>query len=296
MGRVQLPNSPIYVLEHSDTAMQAPEWAGFLSIVDGSLTPVPLCELYHVLLKEVMAKNCGLTLFDLKKRSPEHLSATLTGCESHDDDLESAAVKEDADNQLSEIASSIPPVDPSSVELKHSAFLVQLLLDVADLESTSEQSSPVGEPVLHMQPTCSGEPVAKRPDPLARPASDIMPLSEHDTQELRRLLYLRAQGIERQERLQYLRQTWKSSIWYEEDEESYTLPDPEVPLVYSLHYGQQCSLEWDDSSVPAGTADRQKENERGKCNVHAEEDLRHKIESCNLDPRLKKCSRPMRRC
>ena len=60
---------------------------------------------------------------------------------------------------------------------------------------------------------------------------------EHDTQELRWLLYLKAEGIERQERLQYLRQTWKSSIWFEEDDDSYTLPDPEIPLVYSLHYG-----------------------------------------------------------
>ena len=46
--------------------MQAPEWANFLSIVDGSLNPVPLCDLDQVLLKEVMAKNRGLTLSDLK--------------------------------------------------------------------------------------------------------------------------------------------------------------------------------------------------------------------------------------
>ena len=46
--------------------MQAPEWASFLSIVDGSLNPVPLCDLHQVLLKEVMVKNCGLTLSDLK--------------------------------------------------------------------------------------------------------------------------------------------------------------------------------------------------------------------------------------
>ena len=78
-----------------------------------------------------------------------------------------------------------------------------------------------------------------------------MPVSEHDTQERRRLFYLSAEGIERQERLQYLEQTWKSSIWSEEDDESYTLPDPEILLVYSLHYGQQCSPEWNDSSVPA---------------------------------------------
>ena len=115
-----------------------------------------------------------------------------------------------------------------------------------------------------------------------------MPLLEHDTQERRRLLYLRAEGIERQERLQYLRQTWTSSNWSEEEDESYTLPDPEIPLVYSLHYGQQCSPEWDDSSVPAETADPQKKNERGKSNLHAEEDFWKKIESLNPDPRLKK--------
>ena len=87
VGRVLLPDSSIYVPEDPDTAMQAPEWTSFLSIVDGSLTPVPLCDLDRVLLKDVMAENRGLILFDLKKRCPEHISATLTGCESHDDDL-----------------------------------------------------------------------------------------------------------------------------------------------------------------------------------------------------------------
>ena len=66
------------------------------------------------------------------------------------------------------------------------------------------------------------------------------------------------------------------------------LPDPEIPLVYSLHYGQQYCPEWDDDSVPAETADRQKKKENGKSNLHAEEDFLQKIESLNLDPRLKK--------
>ena len=88
------------------------------------MNPPPLCDLDQVLPKEVMAKNHRLTLFDLKKRSPEHLSATLTGCGSPHGDLEPAAVKGDADDQLFEIASSISPVDTSCVELKHSAFLV----------------------------------------------------------------------------------------------------------------------------------------------------------------------------
>ena len=154
-----------------------------------------------MLLKEVMAENRGLTLSDLKERSTKHLSATLTGCESPDGYFGPAAVKEDDDDQLFEITSTIPPVDPSCVELKHSAFLAQLLLEEVDLESTSETTSPVGKPVLHMQHTHSGEPVAQSPGALARPAANNMPLPEHDTQELRRLLYLKAEGIERQERL-----------------------------------------------------------------------------------------------
>ena len=81
---------------------------------------------------------------------------TLTGCESPDGYLERAAVKEDADDQMSEIASTIPPVDPSCVDLKHSAFLAQLLLEEVDVESTSEPASPVGKPVLHMQPMHTG--------------------------------------------------------------------------------------------------------------------------------------------
>ena len=66
------------------------------------------------------------------------------------------------------------------------------------------------------------------------------------------------------------------------------MPDPEINLVCSLHYGQQCPPEWDDGSVPAETADRQKKKKHGKSNLHAEEDFLQKIESLNLDPRLKK--------
>ena len=146
--------------------------------------PVPLCDPDQVLLKEVFAKNRGLTLSDLKNGSPEHLSATLTACQSPDGYLQPAAVKEDADDQLSEIASTIHPVDSSCVDLKHSAFLAQLLLEEVDLESTSETTSPVGKPVLHMQPMHSGAPPPRSPDTLARPASNNMPLSEDDSQEL----------------------------------------------------------------------------------------------------------------
>ena len=100
----------------------------------------------------------------------------------------------------------VPLIRPSSCNVKGGIPSSRRYLPTY-LESTSEPTSPVGKPVLHMQPMHTGEPVARSPDALARPASNNMPLSEHDTQVLRRLLYLKAEGIERQERLQYLRQT-----------------------------------------------------------------------------------------
>ena len=49
--------------------MPAPEWGSFLSIVDGSLNPVPVSDLDQVVLKELMSENRGLTLLDLKRTS-----------------------------------------------------------------------------------------------------------------------------------------------------------------------------------------------------------------------------------
>ena len=46
--------------------MPAPEWGSFLSIVDGSLNPVPVSDLDHLVLEGLMAQNRGLTLLDLR--------------------------------------------------------------------------------------------------------------------------------------------------------------------------------------------------------------------------------------
>ena len=66
-----------------------------------------------------------------------------------------------------------------------------------------------------------------------------------------------------------------------------TLPDPEVPLVYSLHYAQQARQDWEEQ-LPPETMGRMKKQEKGKSNLHAVEDLVEKLESMNLDPRLSK--------
>ena len=66
-----------------------------------------------------------------------------------------------------------------------------------------------------------------------------------------------------------------------------TLPDPEVTLVYSLHYAQQCCQDLEDE-LPPEMMGRMKKQEKGKTNLHAEEDFVQQLESMNLDPRLSK--------
>ena len=134
VGRTELPNGPIYVPKDSQEIMPAPDWDSFLSIVDGSLNPVPVSDLNQVVLKELMAESTGLTLLDLKKRS-DYSSVTTTSGECSDEQETSAVSKPlaDADDRLRDIASAIPPADPETVTLKHSAFLAQLLRDEVDL-------------------------------------------------------------------------------------------------------------------------------------------------------------------
>ena len=203
---------------------------------------------------------------------------------SYYDQLVPAIVCQDEDDQLCEIASLFSPFDTSCVDLKHNAFLAQLLLEKEDVESSSQQRTLIRKPLLHKQPACLAQSASGKTGVLARPAANNMPMSEHDALELRKLVYLKAGGVERQERLQYLRQTRKSSIWSEEDGELYTLPDQEV----SLGVLSELHAEWDNSTLPAEIVDRQNEDEHDKSNHHAEDNFLREIKIMNLDPRLQK--------
>ena len=283
VGRTEVPNGPIYVPEDSQETMPAPECVSLLSIVDGSLSPVPVSELDQVVLKELMAETRDLTLLNLKKRS-EYSSVTTTSGECSDEQ-ETPAVSTplaDADDRLSDIASAIPPVDPEVVTLKHSAFLAQLLMDEVDLGESTHGGSH-DHAVFSMQATdCPTGQV-----PGAKPSPNNMPVSWYDVQDLQQVLWAKAEGIERRTRLDVLKRTWKMSIWSEEGDEEMTLPDPEVAVLYSLQYIQQGRQDWEDE-LPTETMGRMKKQEKGKSNPHAEEDFVEKMESMNLDPRLSK--------
>ena len=58
--KTELPDGPVYVPEDYQEGMSAPELGSFLSIIDGSLSPVPVSDLDQVVLKELMTKNKAL--------------------------------------------------------------------------------------------------------------------------------------------------------------------------------------------------------------------------------------------
>ena len=281
--RTELPNGPIYVPEESQETMPAPEWGSFLSIVDGSLNPVPVSHLDQVVPKELMAENRGLTLLDLKERDDYSSVATTSG--ECSDEQETPAVSTplaDADDRLNDIASAIPPVDLEMVTLTHGAFLAPLLMDEVDLGESTHGGSH-DHAVFSVQATDG--PTGQVPG--AKPSPNNMPVSSYDVQDLQRVQWAKAEGIERRTRLDLLKRTWETSIWSEEDDEEMTLLDPEVPLVHSLHYAQQGRQDWEDE-LPPETMGRMRKRENGKSNLHAEEDFVEKLGSLNLHPRLSK--------
>ena len=69
LGKTEFPDSPIHVSEHCDDTTPAPDWGTFLSIADGPLNYLPISDLHHGALKQLMSHNRGLSLLELKKRS-----------------------------------------------------------------------------------------------------------------------------------------------------------------------------------------------------------------------------------
>ena len=77
IGRTELHNGPIDVLEDSQETMPAPEWSSFLSMADGSLNPVLMIDLEQKALKEPTVESLGFILLALKRGS-EYSSVTTT--------------------------------------------------------------------------------------------------------------------------------------------------------------------------------------------------------------------------
>ena len=161
-----------------------------------------------MVLKELTAKTRGLTLLDLKKRSEYCSVATTSG--EWSDEQETPAVFSplaDADYHPSEMASAMPSVDPEVRTLTHSAFLAQLFMNKVDL-SQSPPGGPHDQPVFSMQ--AKHGPTGQVPG--AKPSPNNMPASWYHVQHLQLVLWAKAEGIEQQTRLDFLKRTCKTSI------------------------------------------------------------------------------------
>ena len=140
--------------------------------------------------------------------------------------------------------------------LKHSTLLAHLLMDEVDLGEPTHGWSH-DHAVFSMQTTDG--PTGQVPG--ATPSANNMPVSWCDVQDLQQVLWAKAEGIEQGTRLDLLKRTRKTSIWSGEDDEEMTLQDPEVPLVYRLHYAQQGREEW-ENELPPKTMGRMKKQEK----------------------------------
>ena len=208
VGRPELPNGLMYTPWDPQETMPASERGSFLSIVDGSVNPLPVSHLDQVVLKELMAEDRGLTLLDLQNRS-EYSSITTTSGECSDEQETQAVLTPlaDADSRLRNIATAIFPVDPEVLTPKHSALLGQLLMDEVDLGQSTPGGSHDGA-IFSMQATDG--PTGQVPG--AKPSSNNMPVSWYDVQYLQQVLWAKAEAIERRTRLDLLRMTWRMSI------------------------------------------------------------------------------------
>ena len=86
--------------------------------------------------------------------------------------------------------------------LKHSAFLAELLIDEVDL-GESTQGGSHDHAVFSMQATDG--PTGQVPG--AKLSPNNMPVSWYDVQDLQQVLWAKAEGIERQTRLDHLKRT-----------------------------------------------------------------------------------------
>ena len=127
---VQLPDEAIYVPLGRKTPIGKPGWGSMPSLVDGSLTSIPLDDLDSTLVQTIQRKRDGLALGDLKDRlrPPDAIEAIAGGDEyvvtnSNAPNSPSHASLPDGVTEcgLSELPSSIHSDD----ETEHDAFIVQ---------------------------------------------------------------------------------------------------------------------------------------------------------------------------
>ena len=163
---IQLPDDAIYVPLGRKTPIGKPRSGSMLSVVDGSLAPVPCEDLDSAMVQEIQRETSGFTLDILKNHLPpqDAVETTPAGDEYLvcDTVAPNSPCRVSNPNVVSKCGlSGLPSSIHSDDETQHDGFFVQTCLE--EVES-AEYAAPL-KPLLYMR---GEEPLDKELDPRSR--------------------------------------------------------------------------------------------------------------------------------
>ena len=149
---IQLRDDAIYVPLGRKTPIRKPEWGSMLSVVDGSLAPVPWEDLEPALRKEIQRESSGYTLDVLKNQlRPRDAVETIPGGDEYavsDTVSPNSPCPVCNPDVVSECGLSKLPISiHSDDETEHDAFFVQTCLEEVE---NAEYAAPL-EPLHSMR-------------------------------------------------------------------------------------------------------------------------------------------------
>ena len=317
----QLPDEAIYVPLGRKTPIGKPGCGSMLSVVDGSLAPVPWEDLDSAMVQEIQRESSGFTLHVLKNHLPPRDAVeTIPGGDEY---VVSDAVAPGSPCRvsnpdvvlecgLSELPSSIHCDD----ETEHDAFFVQTCVEEVE---NAEYAAPQ-KPLLSMR---GEEPLDEELDPrsrlkeyvdskrrlvaknlcYARPTGRSWPLKQGsmgDISQLKEDLEPKITNWQREVDLKLMKSVWGPHVRTREEDELSEECVCEHPRVCLCCHRPPETVEPDLLYAYQGLKDTTKDAEpvedhlpasihQGASNLHSDEDMEDKIKLC--DPRVQKLIR-----
>ena len=163
---IQLPDDAIYVPLGRKTPIGKPGWGSMLSVMDGSLAPVPWEDLDSAMLQEIQRESSGFTLDVLKNHlRPRDAVETIPGGDEYvvsDAVAPNSPCRVSNPDVVSEFGlSELPSSIHSDDETEHDAFFVQTCVEEVE---NAEYTAPL-TPLLSMR---GEEPLDEELDPRSR--------------------------------------------------------------------------------------------------------------------------------
>ena len=315
---IQLPDDAIYVPLGRKTPIEKPGWGSMLSVVGGSLAPLPWEHLDPAMVQEIQRESSGYTLDVLKNQlrprdavqtTPERDEYVVSDTVAPNSPCRVSNPDVVSECGLSELPSSIHSDD----ETEHDAFFVQTCVEEVE---NAEYAAPL-KPLLAMR---GEEPLDKELDPrsslreyvdskrrlvakklcYARPTRRSWPLKQGsmgDIPQLKEDLEQKIATWQREVDLKLMKSVWGAHVRIREEDE---LPEECVcvpPRVCLCCHRPPETVEQDLLCAYQGLKDTTKDAEpvedhlpasihQGASNLHSDEDMEDGIKL--LDPRVQK--------